>query len=98
MGLLRLLARAFLVNRLFRGRGPPVPPGYPTGSAYGRLGRRYRQPRRGGVGRFGPFPYYSATTGRGTRVSIGGCCLPIPLFLMTAMTAAGLLVRRLLIR
>ncbi len=79
MGLLRALARVFLVNRLLRRRPPPFPPG---------------GARRGRVGLFGPVPYYSTTTRRGTRVSVGGCCLPIPLFVVAAMTAAGLFVRR----
>lgn len=91
MGLLRLLARAFLVNRLFRRRRPP--PGYP-GGAYGRVGPPRYRGRRGRVGLFGPVPYYSTTTGRGTRVSVGGCCLPIPLFVVAAVVSVGVLVGR----
>lgn len=46
-------------------------------------------PRRGRFGFFGPFPQYSTTTRRGTRVSVGGCCLPLPIGCLTvALTAA----------
>jgi hypothetical protein len=37
---------------------------------------------------FGPFPTYSTRTRRGTRVSVGGCCLPIPLALSVLVAAA----------
>jgi hypothetical protein len=78
--MLALLARAFLLRRLFGG---------------GRSGRygRYRSRGRGGF--FGPMPYYSRRTRGGGRVSVSGCCLPIPLML-TLSLAAGLraLVRR----
>ena len=30
---------------------------------------------------FGPFPSYSRRTRRGSRVTVTGCCLPIPLTL-----------------
>jgi hypothetical protein len=36
----------------------------------------------------GPFPTYSTRTRRGSRVTVSGCCLPIPLAL-TAGTALG---------
>jgi hypothetical protein len=36
------------------------------------------QPRRSGF-RLTPVPRYSTTTPRGTHVSCGGCCLPLPL-------------------
>src|SRR3954462_3702173 len=42
----------------------------------GRGGRRGRSARGGFVG---PFPYYSSRTRRGSRVTLTGCCLPIPL-------------------
>jgi hypothetical protein len=55
------------------------------------FGRRARG--RGGL--FGPFPYYSRRTRGGSRVTVSGCCLPIP-FALLAFLAAGarLLVRR----
>jgi hypothetical protein len=46
-----------------------------------RFGRR-PPPRRSGFGFFGPFPTYSRRTRSGGRVSVGGCCLPIPLALV----------------
>jgi hypothetical protein len=77
---LALLARALLLRRLFGGG---------RSSRYGRYGRR----GRGGF--FGPMPYYTRRTRGGGRVSVSGCCLPIPLML-TLSLAAGLraLVRR----
>jgi hypothetical protein len=65
-----------------------------------RFARRYfpaRPPgggparRRGRFGLWGPVPYYSTRTRRGSDVSVGGCgcCLPIPL-LAVAATVAGL--------
>jgi hypothetical protein len=44
--------------------------------------------RRGRGGFFGPFPYYSTRTRRGTHVSVGGCCLPLGAFLL-AVPALG---------
>ena len=83
MLIFRWLARAFLINRLMQRRQ----------SRYGRYGRRGR--RGGRVGFFGPMPYYSGRTRRGTRVQVGGCCLPIPLgMLAAALGALGLLKRR----
>jgi hypothetical protein len=55
----------------------------------------HRRPRRrSGFGFFGPFPYYSTSTRRGTRVSFGGCCLPLALAMVTAPVAALRLVLR----
>jgi hypothetical protein len=58
-----------------------------------------RPPRRrrsqGGFRFFGPFPSYSTRTRRGTRVQVGGCCLPIPL---TLVTGAALGVHHMLRR
>ena len=56
-------------------------------SAMRGRGRR-RPPRRSGFGFRGPFPTYSRQTRRGTRVSVSGCCLPIPLALTLATGAA----------
>jgi hypothetical protein len=81
---LALLARAFLLRRLFGGGR--------RANRYGRYGG-YRSRGRGGF--FGPLPYYSRRTRGGGRVTVSGCCLPIPLML-TLSAAAGLraLVRR----
>ena len=57
--------------------------GYPRHYGYGR-----RRRRDSGFGFFGPFPMYSRRTRGGGRVSVGGCCLPIPLAL-TVGAAAG---------
>ncbi|MFW5475095.1 hypothetical protein ACOCJ5_17425 [Knoellia sp. CPCC 206450] len=46
------------------------------------------QAPRGGF-RLGPVPHYSTTTRNGTRVSCGGCCLPIPLGCLTGVVALG---------
>ena len=44
-------------------------------------GWRTQRRRRSGFGMFGPFPSYSRRTRRGSRVTVTGCCLPIPLTL-----------------
>jgi hypothetical protein len=86
--MLKALFRAFLLRRLFesanrRGR-----------SSYG-YGRRYgRRRARGGFGWTGPFPSYSRRTRRGSRVTVTGCCLPIPLALTIAPPAVYALWRR----
>jgi hypothetical protein len=81
MVILSALARAFFLSRLIQRR---------------RRGRYGRYGRRGRVGFFGPMPYYSGRTRRGTRVQVSGCCLPIPLALAVASAAAAraLLTRR----
>ena len=85
-----MLARAFLLRRLFgrrdTRRGHHYSSRRPRHGAYRGYGRHRS---RSGFGTFGPFPTYSGRTRRGTRVSVGGCCLPIPLAL-TALLAAGL--------
>lgn len=49
--------------------------------------------RRGRFGRFGPIPTYSTTTRGGARVSVGGCCLPLPLGCLTlSLGGAGMVV------
>jgi hypothetical protein len=55
---------------------------------------RGRSRRRSRGGFFGPLPYYSRRTRGGSRVTVSGCCLPIPLG-MLVLLAAGL---RLLVR
>jgi hypothetical protein len=44
-----------------------------------------------GRGRFrlGPIPHYSTTTPNGTRVSCGGCCLPIPIGCLATVAAVA---------
>lgn len=93
MPLLSMLARMFLLRRLFGGGG--------HSRGYGRRGGR--RPHRGrrhsgrqGFGMFGPIPTYSRTTRGGSRVKVGGCCLPIPLVLTAGLIGAlrGLLLLR----
>jgi hypothetical protein len=86
------LMRILLIRRLFgggsrgrRGRGY----GYPS-LGYRRAPRR----RRSGFGMTGPFPTYSTRTRGGGRVSVGGCCLPIPLALALGSMGLGRLVLR----
>ena len=81
--MVRLLARAFMINRLLNRS---------QGRRYGRYGRSYS---RGRGGFFGPMPYYSRRTRGGSRVTVSGCCLPIPLALMATLgLGARLRVRR----
>jgi hypothetical protein len=54
---------------------------------YARSGRP-----RGRGGFYGPFPYYSRRTRGGSRVTVSGCCLPIP---FVVLTVAGLAAQRL---
>jgi hypothetical protein len=77
------------------GPGGPYPgapgydlPGYHRGG-YGRggYGRWAGGPRPGF--RMLPFPSYSTRTRRGTNVSVGGCCLPIPIGCLTTTVLAA---------
>ena len=91
MNLLRALLRGYLVKRIFRAL---------TGRQAGRgrrqgpyaIRRRPSSRRRDRVGLL-PFPHYSTRTRRGTRVSVGGCCLPVPLGLF-AVTVGAFAARR----
>jgi hypothetical protein len=62
---------------------------------YGPRRQRYenREPvrSRGRFGFWGPVPYYSRRTRRGSEVSVGGCgcCLPIPLMATVGAAAAS---------
>lgn len=51
-------------------------------------GGPYGPGRRQGF-RMLPFPNYSTRTRRGTNVSVGGCCLPIPIGCLTSVVLAG---------
>lgn len=71
-------------------------------SIFRRLSRgnrsQYETGRRSSGGRFGffgPMPYYSKQTRGGSRVSVGGCCLPLALGMVaTPGVAASVAVRR----
>ena len=98
MNLLSRLFGAYLLRRLFSGgsRRGGYGRGYGSGRGYGYgrggygYGRGGGSRRRGGgrVGFFGPFPSYSTRTRGGSRVTVSGCCLPIPLALALT-TGAG---------
>jgi hypothetical protein len=79
MGLLGAFGRALVIGRLL---------------GLGR-DRRHARGRQGRGGFFGPFPYYSRRTRGGSRVTVSGCCLPIPLGMLTLLAlGARTLVRR----
>jgi hypothetical protein len=66
-----------------------------VGLIFGRRPRRRAARGARGRGGFrGPFPYYTGRTRRGTRVTVTGCCLPIPL----ALGAGSLLAARAFLR
>ena len=72
-----------------------TPRAWPQPAAARRSRRGYSRRSRGRGGFVGPFPYYSRRTRGGSRVSVSGCCLPIPLgLLVLAGAGARLLVRR----
>jgi hypothetical protein len=84
------LLRAYLLDRMMRGSRGRHGRYRGYGRGYGRRGRR-----SGGDFRIFPFPHYSRRTRGGGRVSVGGCCLPIPLALtIGAVAGAGRLLRR----
>ena len=95
MSFLRRASGAYLARRLLEGNRRSRGGGYGRyartgGRAYGRRSRK-----SGGFGLFGPFPTYSRRTRGGSRVTVGGCCLPIPLALtLGGIAAAARLVRR----
>jgi hypothetical protein len=98
MLLMRLL-RAFLLRRFLLG-GRQRRRGYGgyggRGYGYGGFGGRGYGGRRrsGGFRFFGPFPTYSTRTRRGSRVTVSGCCLPIPLILAGALAMGVRLLAR----
>ncbi len=104
MGPLGSLARAFVLDRLLRGQSRRARRGH-----HGYGGRRaamdspfYAEPyagrRRGGLRFFGPIPYYSRRTRSGAQISVGGCCLPIPLAVLATTITAGVVSARRLAR
>ncbi len=76
--MLSFLARMFLLRRLF---GSRTHASRRRGSRHGR--------RSIGFGMTGQFPTYSRLTSGGGRVSVGGCCLPIPLVLVIGALSLG---------
>jgi hypothetical protein len=58
-------------------------------SLFRHRGRRGHSRRaRSGGGFYGPVPHYSRRTHGGSRVTVSGCCLPIPLGMLTALAVA----------
>lgn len=49
--------------------------------------------QRGGRLRGLPFPSYTTRTRSGTQVTVGGCCLPIPIGCLGVLTLAAATVR-----
>lgn len=78
--MIRQLLRAYPLRRLLTS-------GCSHRHRYGR--RAHRR-----TGFFGPFPYYSRRTRGGSRVTVSGCCLPIPLGIVVACAAGARLLRR----
>ena len=65
--------------------GPAEPAG-PYGDAGGAAGGRFSA---------FPFPSYTTRTRSGTQVSVGGCCLPLPIgCLVLTLSAGGLAAAR----
>jgi hypothetical protein len=89
------LIRSYLLNRFLRGVTGTPPSGYRS-SAHPASPRAFggRRTPRGRAGFAGPFPYYSTTTRRGTKVSVGGCCLPIPLTFLAGVAAVTVRIRQ----
>lgn len=80
----------------FDARWSRSPLGRPGRGGPGRFGPGYDLPGRrgGGYGRRSgfrmlPFPGYSTRTRRGTNVTVGGCCLPLPIGCLTTTVLAG---------
>jgi hypothetical protein len=65
----------------------------PRAGRYG-YGPRHGRRRSSGFRWLGPMPAYSRRTRGGGRVTVGGCCLPVPLALtLTASAAAARALR-----
>jgi hypothetical protein len=84
MRLLSRLLGAYLFRRLLTGaprRRRSTPPPRYGARRWSAPPPRYAARRRGRMRMVGPFPTYSTRTRRGSRVTVSGCCLPIPLTL-----------------
>ncbi|HEX2103794.1 MAG TPA: hypothetical protein VHF51_09090 [Solirubrobacteraceae bacterium] len=88
MRLLSRLLSAYLLRRLLAG-------GRHRGRRWSAPPPRHARRRAGRMRMVGPFPTYSTRTRRGSRVTVSGCCLPIPLTLAAgvALGARGVLRR-----
>ena len=81
--MLKRMIMASVLRRLLGGSRRP-PPGYGS-----------RPAPRSGFGMRGPFPSYTRTTRRGSQVRVSGCCLPIPLVMLSGTVGSVVLgVRR----
>ena len=95
--MLASILRAFLFRRLFQrllGGGGSGRRGYGSSSRYPSRYGSGRRSRGGSSFGFRPFPTYSTRTRRGSRVSVTGCCLPIPLGLFALPVIARTLLAR----
>ncbi|MFI7484044.1 hypothetical protein ACH9EU_16705 [Kocuria sp. M1R5S2] len=67
--------------------------GRPGAQGPGRFGPGYDLPGHRGGPRTGPrlfpFPGWTTRTRRGTNVTVGGCCLPLPIGCLTTAVLAG---------
>lgn len=80
--MMRHLLRAYVLRRLLG-----------SGRSHRHAHRYGRRPYRR-TGFYGPFPYHSRRTRRGSHVTVSGCCLPIPLGLFVAVATAVRVWRR----
>lgn len=92
-----MLQRFLLMSVLKRLFGRNAQPQRGRRGALGRGG--YPSRGRGGrgqgrAGMFGPVPYYSTRTRRGTQVSVGGCCLPLTVGMLSVPPLAVRALRR----
>jgi hypothetical protein len=74
--MMRHLFRAYVLRRLLG-----------SGRSHRHAHRYGRCPHRR-TGFYGPFPYHSRRTRRGSHVTVSGCCLPIPLGVLAALATA----------
>lgn len=61
------------------------PPYQPYDPNAGQYPEQQGRPRGGML----PIPHRTWTTQRGTRVTVGGCCLPLPIGCLTLLGAAA---------
>lgn len=68
-----------------------------TGPAWGPEADPVAQQPRARGGLF-PFPHRNFRTRGGTQVSVGGCCLPLPLGCLTTVATVGVVAARAIAR
>ncbi|QQS01793.1 MAG: hypothetical protein IPK37_05125 [Austwickia sp.] len=65
--------------------GPPPAAGYPGGIQ----DQPYDEPAPRGRWSAFPFPNYTTRTRGGSQVTVGGCCLPLPIGCLTVLAGAA---------